>query len=236
LVEHRPLRAPPEEVAVLLEGVAHVRSLGERVGIVSGCFLGRPYLTEPLVGSPTEPEQLVTRLDAFDCVTFTEAALALASARVPDDFERELVGIRYHRGRVEWLHRNHYTSDWFERNVEAGRLTWVLANQRVRVVRSLSVLAGYPVRERTVRWLPVEHADALERAGRTGDIVGFGTSREDLDTSHVGLLVHGEGELLVRHASRSAGRVVQDPLAAYLAVHEPPGLLVARPVEHGVAT
>ncbi|MBW1880758.1 MAG: DUF1460 domain-containing protein [Deltaproteobacteria bacterium] len=230
------MRAPPEEVASLLEDVARVRGIGERIGAISRRFLGRPYVTEPLVGAPSEPEQLVTRLDAFDCVTFVESVLALASARAPAEFERELVQIRYHRGRVEWLHRNHYTSDWFERNVEAGRLAPVLGDQWVGVPRRLSVLAGYPVRDRTVYWLPFERLDALDRAGCTGDVVGFGSTRSDLDTSHVGLLVRGEAGLHVRHASRSAGMVVEATLSEYLARNEPPGLLVARPVDRGEVT
>jgi len=227
------MRARPEDIASLLAEVARVDGPGERVDALSQRFLGRPYLTDPLVGSPDAPEQLVTRLDGFDCVTFAESVLALAAARTPEEFERELVEIRYHHGRVAWLHRNHYTSDWFARNMEAGRLTPVLGDLWVGVPRRLSVLAGYPVRETTVHWLPMDRIEALEREARTGDVVGFGSSRADLDTSHMGLLIRTGGGLLVRHASRSAGCVVEGPLSEFLARNQPPGLLVARPEARG---
>jgi len=201
-----------------------------RLGRISAALLGAPYLAHPLIGSPTTPEQLVTRVDAFDCVTLVESVLALGRAQSPARFADELIALRYHRGRIDWHERNHYTSEWIDRNQAAARLDRVLPELWIGEDRRLSVLEGYRVVERRVCFLPVERAGALAGAARTGDVVAFVSPRDDLDCFHVGLLVV-DGEVRLRHASRSLGSVVEVPLAEFLARNATPGLLVARPLE-----
>jgi len=203
----------------------------ERVQFISGYFLGRPYLANSLIGSPAEPEQLVTRLDAFDCVTFVESVLALACCSRPEDYDSELSALRYEGGKIDWATRHHYTSDWVARNVAAGRLEALLAEHTVAEDRLLCALDGYPPKEQTLRYLPRARADLMETAGRTGDVVCFVSTRPDLDTFHLGLLATG-GPIRLRHASRTAGRVVEELLGAFLDRNETPGLLLARPVEN----
>lgn len=216
---------------MLLSMTAGVPRLADRLGMISSLFVGRPYLSAPLVGSSEEPEQMVSRLDAFDCVTFVESVLALATSRQPADYERQLAALRYRRGRVAWLERNHYMTLWIERNEAAGlvapvaRGDWIPEPQP----RSLSVLAGYPIVERTLDYLPAPQAQLLEHEAITGDVVCFVSTGPSLDTFHVGMLATRPGSaLLVRHASRSAGKVVEQELQAFLAQNETPGLLVVR--------
>ena len=40
-------------------------------------------VVRPLIGSSAVPEELVTRLDAFDCVTYAESVLALGWSPLP---------------------------------------------------------------------------------------------------------------------------------------------------------
>lgn len=200
----------------------------QRLDALSSALLGRPYLIGPLVGSPTQEEQLVTRVDAFDCVTYVETVYALASATGPADFAPRLARLRYHLGCVAWKARNHYTSDWLDRNVAQGLLRPLLPERQVAEPRTLSLLAGYPVRTRPVRWLPVERVGELHV--EPGDFVGFVSTRNDLDTFHVGLLFPGREGVLLRHASRSRGSVVQVALSLFLSRNETPGVLVARPL------
>ncbi len=227
----RHLASPQDLVAVL--GLAHgLPTLAARLHAVSGYLLGRPYAVTPLIGSPSEPEVLVTRLDAFDCVTFVETVLALATAARPEELEIRLRHLRYEGGRVAWASRNHYTSQWMERNEAAGLVCPVAAEAWITEpnARVLDALDGYPSQRRRLSYLPLEALAALEEEGRSGDVVGFVSTRPHLDVFHVGLLARtGDGGLRLRHASRSAGQVVDQGLDEFIAGNELPGVMVVRP-------
>lgn len=202
------------------------RSLPERLDRISSRLLGSPYAAGPLVGSPTVPERLVTRTDAFDCVTFVETVFALALSEEPSDFPRVLQALRYSGGRLDWSQRHHYTSQWIAHNRKRGRVRLFGQDLRVRgKARDLDVVAGLPPVRWVPRYCPVGRAGRLE--WRAGDLVAFVSTRADLDVFHVGLVIPGEAPTL-RHASRSRGRVLDQPLASFLAENDTPGLLVAR--------
>src|SRR5690348_3735650 len=95
-------------VQQLLAKAAPESSIGDRIEIVSRQFLGSPYRTNPLIGSPDEAEVFTAALDGFDCVTYMETAIALARASTVDGFISWLRRIRYADGRIEWKRRNHY--------------------------------------------------------------------------------------------------------------------------------
>ncbi len=224
------------ELDAVLSGMSAVRAFPARLSAAGRALLGRPYRADTLVGGPGLPERLVTRLDAFDCVTFVETVLALAA--VPPGlggeaarraFAHRLAALRYLRGRVRYRDRNHYFVQWIRRNARAGLVhalprgyAWGGPPRRLALVPGVR-----PVRWRP-RFLPVDRAAELVGRARAGDVAAFVSTRDDLDVFHVGLLA-GRGALL-RHASRSAGRVVEEPLAAFLARNTTPGLLLARPL------
>jgi hypothetical protein len=224
--------ADPREVARLLSSVAAVADLPGRLEVVSEALLGRPYVVGSLVGGPAEPERLVTRLDAFDCVTFCDSVIALATAGAAPALAARVQALRYHRGALGWASRNHYTHSWLERNVAAGLLEPLLPQLWCDAgpPRTLDILEGYPALTWQPRYLPWSCRGALEDAALPGDWVGFISHRPRLDTFHVGLLVR-DGELWVRHASRSRGRVIQEPLATCMRDWDVPGLFVARPLQ-----
>ncbi|MBN2798337.1 MAG: DUF1460 domain-containing protein [Deltaproteobacteria bacterium] len=202
--------------------------LSARIELLSRSLLGRPYLTDPLIGGPEEEERWVDRADGFDCVTFVETVLAVALR--PEAPEEALRALRYRGGAVSWAERNHYAWDWFTRNEADGRLLRVLPERWIGARRTLSLLAGYPAREVALRWLPVDPLAPLDEAVQTGDLVAFISSREDLDAFHMGLLVQSTDGLLLRHASRSRGAVVEQALVDFLSDNSTPGVLVARPL------
>ena len=220
----------PSEVASHLAQISGSSSLPARLERLSELFLGRPYLSFPLVGGPDVPEQMVSRIDAFDCVTFAESVLALGWSRKPADFERNLAAVRYLGGRIRWRDRNHYMTEWIRRNVRAGRIERVLPRRWVSAdpPRVLSILKRYHEVPWRPRYLPSSAVPLLAEHARAGDVVCFVSNRPDLDTFHVGVLVPGE-TLAVRHASRSAGQVIHQDLAEFLAKNDVPGMLVARP-------
>lgn len=76
-----------------------------------GCeYLGMQYVSDPLgeeIYPDTDP---LIRLDAFDCVTFVETALARGD-------KNKLTQMRYKDGQISFLNRNHFTeSDWIRNN------------------------------------------------------------------------------------------------------------------------
>ena len=223
--------AEPREVRALLSLAAGCLGLEERLDAISSALVGRPYAVSPLVGSPAEPERLVTRLDAFDCVTFAETVWALACSRTPAGFERRLAALRYDQGRVEWNARNHYMHAWIERNQAAHLCVPILPSrwEDTGEARTLTALDGHPPVPWRVRALPLAALPALVAAARPGDLVAFVSRRADLDAFHVGLLTPGP-TLLLRHAARSLGGTVEEPLTAFLARNDAGGLLAARPL------
>ncbi len=226
-----PITADPAEVARLLELAAAQPTLSARLDVISQALMGRPYAVGSLVGGPEVPERLVTRLDAFDCVTYCDSVIALATAASFDEFTRRVVALRYRAGRLDWRHRNHYTHRWLARGVRGALLEPLLPQRWASVgeTRTLDVLAGYPALRWRPRYLPWSERDALTAVARTGDWLGFVSQRPNLDTFHVGLLVVGDG-LWVRHASRSRGRVILEALDSCMEAWDVPGLLVARPL------
>jgi len=208
---------------------ARAGTLGERVDRASAALLGRPYAVQPLGGGPGQPEVLSASLDGFDCVTYLETVLAAARARTVEAFLATLRRLRYRRGRVGWSTRHHYMTDWARENAARGAVR-DLTRGRGTVVRrrrlSVPGIAGKATRFRCFpkRRLP-------RGAAATGDLVLFASTRPDLDVFHVGLLVRRDGELRLRHAPRSRGRVVDQPLAAFLAAERMSGVILLRPRE-----
>ncbi|MEQ1565900.1 MAG: N-acetylmuramoyl-L-alanine amidase-like domain-containing protein [Myxococcota bacterium] len=224
--------ADPDAVRDLLSGLPS--ALTERIVALSARLLGRPYQAFPLIGGPTTPEQLVTRVDRFDCVTFVETVVALATSASPEDFPRRLTNLRYWQGKVEWAHRNHYWSSWIKRNVRAHLVERVARNHwraDSPTPRALSVLRDYPTHPWKPLYLPAARVDVLELLGEPGDVLGFVSRRADLDTFHTGLSIPTPFGLYVRHAGRSAGEVVHQKLSEFLTANDVPGVLVVRPLE-----
>ena len=86
-------------------------------------FLGTPYVAHTLDCYPEE--NLVVNLSGMDCTTFMETVLSLSLCSLEQktsfrDFCNFLRMIRYSRGEVSYLHRNHYLSGWIEENEKQG--------------------------------------------------------------------------------------------------------------------
>ena len=66
----------------------------------------------------------------------------------------------------------------------------------------------------------------------TGDIVGFVTRRPYLDYFHIGFVAFGpHGEFLLRHASRSHGRVLDENMHRFVRVNRARYVTLLRPLE-----
>lgn len=218
-------------VEELLAETRQQPSASARLKLLSGRLLDLPYLSHSLVGSLTEPEQLVTRLDGFDCVTFLETLLALNGAANADDFVNRLREWRYRQGAVSYASRLHYTTDWHRTHLEQGWLRDLTQGpDTVECSKTLNMVPGLPAQSVHFRYFPKDRLGALNPLCHDGDLIYFVSGRKALDTNHVGMLFRVNGQLMMRHASRSHQRVVEQPLADFVNTNQMLGFILARPL------
>ena len=203
-----------------------------RVEAISGRFLGYPYIANPLIGSADITEVFSDSLKGFDCVTYLETVLALLYAGGNGKFSSILKQIRYADGKVNWRSRNHYMTDWIRNNVRSGLVQRVVLKGEIRrKERILSEVPGLPPKKQ--RFSCVSKQSLSKSAGQLecGDLIFFASTRAHLDVFHCGVLIWKDGNLLLRHASRSQGRVVEQELESFLKQNRMAGVLLARPVD-----
>jgi N-acetylmuramoyl-L-alanine amidase-like protein len=235
--------APRADLALLAAALRDAPAGGARAEQATRALLGARYLLSPLgEGAGRDPDPRF-RLDAFDCMTFVETAIALGSAATLDEAPALLDDVRYD-GAIDWAHRNHEVlSQWIPANVRKGWVADVaadVAGTRTRVAGTTFTHGRWARLESTGRAIPAIPR-ALRPVGRftlgvvapvdipaiaaripTGAILVV--VREDLSdhvtrVTHLGLAVRGpRGEVFVRHASSSAGsrRVLEEPIGRFL--------------------
>lgn len=237
------LSAPPAPPAALLRALAERPAGAERAIAATAPLVGRRYVLSALgEGSGPDPDPRF-RLDAFDCVTFVETAIALGSASDLAEATRILDDVRYD-GAVSFDRRNHYViPQWIPANLSRGwvedvaelvagtdavdaverfdEARWRRLARAGAVVRHLS-RGALPVGEFHARMVPAARLRALADRIPDGTIVWV--VREDAPgrptrVTHGGLVVPGpHGERRVRHASSSVGttRVIEEPFDRFL--------------------
>ena len=211
-------------------GLPHV---SERIDFISSKLRGIRYQADTLIGGPKHPEKFVVRDDAFDCVTFCEVVLASAIARDIGEFETALRRIRYDHGKVEYDRRNHYFADWCKRNIENGICQPVAIEPSLVIDKIVTWHREFGRRQVSI--VAIAKETLLEKAGllAPGDIIGFTSRRASLDYYHTGLVAFGKnGELLLRNASQSRGRVVDDKMAAFVTVNPVKHVTLLRAAEN----
>lgn len=219
------------EVGLFLRTVAKQASVADRIEALSRRFIGYPYQTNPLIGSADRAEVFTASLQRFDCVTYIETIVALAHASNFDEFADSLRHIRYDGGRIEWRWRNHYIARWIRNNLReqilksiALRAVPTVANERV-----LNVVDGLPAQRARMKWVPKRAFPRLKPHLKTGDLIFFVSTRKHLDVFHAGIIKRDDNALLMRHASRSRGGVVEQKLGDFLKANRMAGVMVARP-------
>jgi Protein of unknown function (DUF1460) len=217
-------------IAQLIHAARGLEPISARIDLISRAFLGTRYRGNTLIGGPQQPERFVVRDDAFDCVTFCETVLAMARSRSYEEFETALKTIRYANAVVRWDERNHYFADWNRRAIE-NEIVWPVD------------LSGSVTLDKTVNWgnlgrrqvamLCTPAASLLARPSglASGDIIGFLSRRPGLDFFHTGFVVlSADREPILRHASQSRRRVLDEPLSRFLDINRVQYATVLRPL------
>ena len=228
----RPAEAGRKRIDRLVLAARALPTIGKRIEFISHALLRTPYRGHTLIGGRHLPERFVVRDDGFDCVTFCETVLAAARSERLSDFVPELRRIRYRHGVVAWRARNHYFSDWSINNIADGVCARVAFPGSVVINKKLSWDRALAPRRATFDAIPRKDLLAHHDRLATGDIIGFLSQRPRLDYFHIGFLViEPHGELLLRHASLSHGRVLDERLAHFLAVNGVRWVTLLRPLK-----
>lgn len=219
------------EVKHILKPLANQQNLAKRIEIISAQFMDCPYTANSLIGGVDVPEQLILKLDAFDCVTYMETVLALALSETAEQFAENLKRIRYKNSEVEWQKRNHYMVDWWRNNERQGLLQNVTQGaDSVEKSRELNLIQNLPTEHVTFRVFPKKKIKSVEKQIKTGDFVCFGSIKRHLDVFHTGILLRRDDKILLRHASRTAKKVIDQDLRDFLKNNRMSGLVLLRPV------
>jgi hypothetical protein len=222
-----------EELIVRLIAQAQSHpTISERIDFISRALLGHRYQADTLIGGPRKPEVLVMRGDRFDCVTFCETVLAAARAHDLPSFEAALRMIRYRGGVVEWRARNHDFAAWCQNNVADGFCRPVTIGEAVEVKKTLTAPSALGRRSYAIAGIQSKLLLANKDELKRGDIVGFVSHRAWLDYFHTGFVAFdGKGDLMLRNASLSHRRVVDQSMKGFLATNGVRYVTVLRPQE-----
>lgn len=223
----------PREAQLIRQLIADARpmkSIGERMKLISGRLLGLPYIVNPLVGSPHQAEDLVTRMDRFDCTTYLQTVLALALAKSSDDFPRRLREIRYIDGEISYTKRLHYTADWAQHQARRGLLAdLTLGEETVTREKTLSFLKDFAPKRVLLRYYLKPALASVSRWLVDGDLIYFVSARRDLDFFHVGMVFRNGSQLVMRHARHRRERVLEQPLEEFFRRSQFAGFVINRP-------
>jgi hypothetical protein len=220
------------EVKRILKPLANQQNLAERIEAISAEFIDCPYVVNSLGGGANLPEQLTIKLDAFDCVTYMETVLALALSVTAEQFAANLTRIRYKNGEIQWHKRNHYMVDWWRNNQRQGLLQNITqGTESIEKTRELNVIHELPVQQVSFRVFPKKKIKRIENIIKTGDFVCFGSIKKHLDVFHTGILLRRDDKILLRHASRTAKKVIDQDLQGFLKNNRMSGLVLLRPVK-----
>jgi hypothetical protein len=219
-------------IARLIGEAKALPTIAQRIEFISGALRGTRYRENTLVGGPRLAERFIVRDDAFDCVTFCETVLAAAIAHDIGEFEQVLRTIRYHDGIVTWRERNHYFFEWSRHNVENKTCRAIAMDGAVELQKTVYWHKDLGRRRFAMAVIPRAAFLANQRQLANGDIVGFVTMRPSLDYFHIGFVVHGSlGELLLRHASKSRHRVLDERMDRFAVTNRVRYVTLLRPEE-----
>jgi hypothetical protein len=220
------------EVERIFKSLVSERNLAKRIDAISARFIDCPYVTNSLVGSPDLPEQLVIKLDGFDCVTYMETVLALALSETAEQFRDNLIRIRYQNGEVEWRKRNHYMVDWWRNNEQQGLIVDLTrGSDSVEKNRELAAIKELPTRRISFRLFPKKNFKRVEKRLQAGDFICFGSTKKSLDVFHAGIIIRRDDKILLRHASRTARKVIEQDVTDFLQNNRMSGLVLLRPTK-----
>jgi 3D (Asp-Asp-Asp) domain-containing protein len=215
--------------AAMRNVAAAVSNLDHRMMFFSELAKGTPYVIFCLGEGPegTYDKDPLLDIARVDCMTFCEQSLSMAISKDYQEFFQNLQRIRYRDGIIGMKTRNHYTiADWLPNNgwlledateIIGGELCRPMTKtvDRAKDLAAMGCTDVHdvaPPQTITVKYIPKESLYQVEENLRGGEIVSLIQKKEGIFSSHMGLIAKDrQGETIFRHASRTAGEVVDEP-------------------------
>lgn len=220
---------------------ASTRAWARRLVDVTDPFIGAPYVLSPLgEGAGHAPDDDPRfRVDAFDCTTFVETAMAFALADDIADGLKILDLLRYRGGHVGYAQRRHFPeAEWIPEMKTAGLLTDITrevgGDDVVIETKQLDAQVWHRTKHKGLPALADERIPSgtfaldvwpLEKAIAALDRIPVGTllhlvridfKNVPVRVSHQGIVVEIKGVRYLRHAAdRMHHRVLDEPLERF---------------------
>lgn len=238
-----PAKWTETELNQILKESFSINNIGNRIDFLSGMFLGTSYKPASLIGSADRTERFVVNLKGVDCMTFVEYVEAMRLSDSSSEFIKNLKKVRYKHGKAAFKNRNHFFTDWIGSGFVEDATLKTGGKMAIKVQKRLNskdaaadtahknkvcIIQGIPVINRDIIYLPVKYVDSsILNKLKTGDYAGMYSQEAGLDVSHVGIIIKKKGQVYLRHASATAGKVIDEDFKGYIAKTE--GLIVFRP-------
>ncbi len=107
------------------------QNISQRVEIISGFFLGQPYILDALgEGKNARFDQHpLYRTDGFDCLTYVSTVLALVESSNLSEFKKNILKTQYFNASPTFVNRLHFTdADWNKVNAQNGYIQDITAS------------------------------------------------------------------------------------------------------------
>ena len=171
------------DLDMILQEASRISENGKRIDVLSRHFLEVKYRENTLAGSSITPEVFVINFDALDCFTFLDYIESMRLSTSFADFKRNLVMVRYKSGKIDYINRNHFFSDWREFNKDTLQdISLRIADEKTRTIKKILnlkedgtlYLPGLAPVERTINYIPASVIDeSIIRKCKTGDYIGI---------------------------------------------------------------
>lgn len=219
------------------------RAGGPRAAAAAGRLLGLPYALDPLGEAAGRDPDPRFRLDAFDCMTLVESAVALGSSGSVREARLAIDDVRY-EGPPSFAGRNHeVVSQWIPANERKGwiaEVTPAVAGPLARRVEKRFDERSWELVRRAGRSLPGVPRGRLPRGtfglhvvapedvpaiaprlpeGTIAFVVREDAADRATPVTHAGIVARGAGgAALVRHATstKGVGRVIEEGIERFL--------------------
>jgi hypothetical protein len=201
-----------------------------RLDALSARYLGKPYKLDCLGEGKGPDRDPLYDPKRVDCQTLVEQVMAEAVAEGVGGREAAVRLIRYHRGEVALENRYHYClPDWVENPWPVRDITAVVGGAAVKVDKRRIDLPAFlkgrggspkrspqPAREVSFRYIPRNAVVKRLAQVPDGSIGIFVHRRPDLISAHLGFVFRRKSGPVLRHASQTRGKVIDEPLTSYL--------------------
>jgi hypothetical protein len=225
----------------LLKESSKINDCGARINFLSRQLLNTQYKESTLIGDIKTPEIFIINLEYIDCFTFLDYVEAMRISGSFIEFKDNLRKVRYRSGRVDFVNRNHFFTDWkeFNQNLVTDVTEFVGSGRSRGAKKTLnkrddktSFIEGIPYRDREIIYIPCKDIDdvVIEKL-KTGDYIGIYSQKQGLDVSHVGIIIKEGNTVSFRHASSSKShrKVIDEGFKNY--IKNKPGIVVLRPMD-----